>query len=224
MRLLKALLLLILLLVAVFAGVGWLLPDRAEVERSVVIERPPAEVFSLLDGFGRFNEWSPWRDYDATAKYDYAGPPNGVGASMRWQGEKGTGSQEIIAIDAPHSIAVRLDFGADGKATAHYLLRPAGAGTRVVWRLESDAEGALVGRWFNLLLDRMVGPDYERGLADLKTLAESQPATTSIAPSTDAPQEPTDIEDTADPNAEGETEQEGAEPPAAEATVTPPSG
>ncbi|MCK7592399.1 SRPBCC family protein [Pseudomarimonas salicorniae] len=190
MRLLKGLFFLIVFLVAVFAGVGWFLPDRVEVERDIVIDRPPAEVFALLDGFGRFNEWSPWRDYDATATYEYAGPARGVGAIMRWRGDAGEGSQEIVAMEPPNSITVKLDFGTDGVATSHYLLRPAGAGTRLVWRFEFDAEGHLVSRWFNLLLDRMIGPDYERGLADLKVLAESQPAEVAPPPAEEAPQEP----------------------------------
>lgn len=213
MRLLKSLIWLAVLLIAVFAGVGWLLPDRAVVERSVVIERPPTEVHALLDGFGRFNEWSPWRDYDPSARYEYAGPPNGVGAIMRWRGEKGAGSQEIVAVDPPHSVAVRLDFGADGEAMAHYLLRPAGSGTRVVWQLESDAAGSLVGRWVNLLLDRMVGPDYERGLTALKVLAETQPQPAPALESP-APQEPLEDADGASPAGEGEPPPGAAESPA----------
>ena len=215
MRLLKALLLIVIVLAAVFAIGGWLLPDRTEMERSVVIERSPPQMFELLDGFGRFNEWSPWRDYDATAAYEYAGPARGVGAIMRWQGEKGGGAQEIIASDPPHSITVQLDFGADGKALASWLLRPAGDGTRVTWRLESDAEGSWVGRWFNLLLDRMVGPDYERGLADLKVLAEAEPPA-PIAPPVpeEAPQEPMSDDDAAAPEA-GDADAGTADPAAA---------
>lgn len=201
MRLLKALLYLVLLLAALFFAGGFLLADRAEIERSTVIERPPGELYDLLDDFARFNAWSPWRDYDASATYEFAGPAQGVGATMRWRGKKGAGSQEIIAVDPPHAIAVRLDFGAEGTAKAHFLLRPAGAGTRVIWRLQSDAEGSFAGRWFNLLLDRMVGPDFERGLADLKVLAESAPPAAPEAPMDAAPQEPDSTEPAADPAA-----------------------
>ena len=207
MRLIKALFYLVLLLALLFFAGGFLLADRTEIERSVVIERPPAEVFGLLDDFARFNEWSPWRDYDASARYEFAGSAEGVGAIMRWRGDKGAGSQEIVAVDPPHSIAVKLDFGAEGTALAHFLLRPAGAGTRVIWRLESDAEGSFVGRWFNLLLDRMVGPDFERGLADLKTLIESTPEAAPAAPLDAAPQEAGSA--AADPATPAEGEQGG---------------
>jgi uncharacterized protein YndB with AHSA1/START domain len=190
LRLLKALSYLVLLLATLYFAGGFLLADRAEIERSVVIERPPGEIYDLLDDFGRFNAWSPWRDYDASASYGFAGPAEGVGAIMRWHGKRGAGSQEIIAVDRPHSIAVKLDFGAEGTAVVHFLLRPAGAGTRVSWRLQSDAKGSFSGRWFNLLLERMLGPDFERGLADLKTLAESLSPAGPAAPLDTAPQEP----------------------------------
>lgn len=195
MRLFKGLLFIALVLGAVYALGGWLLPDRAEVKRSVVIERAPGEVYALLDGFARFNEWSPWRDYDATARYEFAGPATGVGAILRWQGEKGQGAQEIVAMDPPHSIAVELDFGSEGKAMSRFHLRPAGTATRLIWRLESDAGGAFGKRWVNLLLERMVGPDFERGLADLKALAEASPPPAAALPDPPAaPQEPLEDE------------------------------
>lgn len=189
MRLIGKLLKLVLLLAGGFLLGGWLLPDHAVVERSIVIERPPAEVFALLDGFERFNEWSPWRERDPGARYEYAGPPRGPGAEQRWRGEQGEGAQRIVAVDPPHSVSLALDFGAQGRATTHYLLRPAGAGTRLVWRLHSDAEGSLSRRWLNLLLDHLLGADLGRGLVALKALAEAEPSAPppSIEP---APQEP----------------------------------
>jgi uncharacterized protein YndB with AHSA1/START domain len=210
MRILKWLAMVLAALAAVFVLGGLLLPDRSVVERETVIARPPAMVFAALDGFARFNEWSPWRDYDPSATYTLEGPPRGVGARLRWQGEQGAGSQEIIALDPPHSIAVQLDFGQDGTAQAHFLLRPAGDGTRLVWRFEFDAEGSWSGRWFNLLLDRFVGADYERGLAALKALLEAEPAPAAAAPAENPAAEP--------PAAEAASgEEDSAEP-------TPPAG
>lgn len=213
MRILKWLGIALAALAALFVFGGLLLPDRTVVERETVIARPPAVVFAALDGFARFNEWSPWRDYDPTATYTREGPPRGVGARLRWAGEQGAGSQEIIALEALHSIAVKLDFGQDGGALATFLLRPAGEGTRLIWRFEFDAEGRWSGRWFSLLLDRFVGADYERGLAALKTLLEAEPAPPAEPPSPPA-------------------ETPAAEPPAEEATsgdddsaaATPPAG
>jgi uncharacterized protein YndB with AHSA1/START domain len=182
MRILKWLGIVLAALAALFVLGGLLLPDRSVVERETVIARPPAVVFAALDGFARFNEWSPWRDDDPTATYTLEGPARGVGARLRWQGEQGAGSQEIIALDPPRSIAVALDFGQDGGAQAQFLLRPEGDRTRLTWRFEFAAEGSWSGRWFSLLLDRFVGADYERGLAALKTLLESEPAPPAAPP------------------------------------------
>ncbi|GIX35013.1 MAG: hypothetical protein KatS3mg126_0792 [Lysobacteraceae bacterium] len=210
MRPVRWILILLVLLAGVFALGGMGLPDRAVVERDIRIERPPATVYALLDGFGRFNEWSPWRDYDPSALYEISGPEHGVGARMRWSGAKGSGVQEIVEVEPPHRIVVALDFGEQGTALSRFLLTPAGGGTRLTWQLESDARGSWLGRWFNLLLDRMVGPDYERGLAALKALAESEPPAPMPAPDTEQEQEPLD----ASPGADEAEDAEAAPEPA----------
>lgn len=175
MRILKWILIVLVALAAVFVAGGLMLPDKVQVQRSIQIERPPAQVFALINGFARFNEWSPWADYDATATYSLEGPASGVGATMRWRGDKGEGSQQITALEPDRRIDVALDFGDAGRATASFLLAPRGEGSDVTWTFGSDFEGNFIGRWMGLFLDRMVGGDYERGLAALKRLAESEP-------------------------------------------------
>lgn len=175
MRWLKRILVFLLVVLAIGIAGGLMLPDTVHVERAIVIERPPAQVYALLDGFERFNEWSPWADYDPTSTTEFAGPERGVGAIMRWQGEKGMGSQEIIEVVPDRSVLVALDFGQDGIGRARFDLHPQGPATRLIWSFDGDFQGSLMGRWFGLLLDPMLGPDYERGLASLKKLAESEP-------------------------------------------------
>ncbi|QWP76619.1 SRPBCC family protein [Lysobacter sp. K5869] len=173
--LLKGLFYLVVLLALVFAGGGLLLPDKTHVERSTTIDRPPAQVYAMLDSFKRFNEWSPWYQLEPGAKYSYSGPDSGVGAGMAWNGEKvGRGSQRIAESVPPGKIAVALDF--DGsQATATYTLAAEGEGTRVTWALDSDHGYNLIARWFGLLMEKMVGKDYEQGLARLKQVLESDP-------------------------------------------------
>jgi len=186
MRLLKGLIVFLLVLVAALVGVAFVLPSSAHVERSITIERPASEVFAVLNSFRRFNEWSPWAAKDATAQYTFSGPLVGAGAKMSWQGDPktvGTGSQEIVASKPNESVAVALDFGDYGKADARYALAPAGKGTKVTWSLDSQAPLALdgkilwnaIGRYMGLFMDRMVGPDFESGLASLKKLVEGFP-------------------------------------------------
>ncbi|MBT2746437.1 MULTISPECIES: SRPBCC family protein [unclassified Lysobacter] len=174
--LLKGLLYLVVLLAAVFVVGGFLLPSSSHVERSITIDRPPGEVHAMLDSYKRFNEWSPWFEIEPTAKYAYSGPESGVGAAMSWEGAKvGKGSQRITESVPQQKVVNALDF--DGtQATGIFGLQVQGAGTRVTWTLESEHGNNLVSRWFGLLLlDSMVGKDYEKGLAKLKLVLESEP-------------------------------------------------
>lgn len=177
MKILKGLLWIMFALVVVVGGGGLLLPASSHLERSITIERPAADVFATLDSFQRFNEWSPWFDLDPGAKYTYSGPATGVGARMEWVGNSsvGSGSQEILE-STPHTRIVNaLDFGGS-QARATYLLTPEANGTRLTWTLDSAHGYNPINRLFGaFLLERLVGKDYEKGLAKLKGVLESQP-------------------------------------------------
>jgi effector-binding domain-containing protein/uncharacterized protein YndB with AHSA1/START domain len=175
---LKRLIVVVVTLVALLAAAGMLLPRHSHVERKVVIDAKPSTVFALVDGFKQFNKWSPWAALDPNAKYAREGPEFGVGAKQSWSGDPktvGSGSQEIIEVDPPKRVKSRLDFGDRGIAVAELSLAPEGNGTQVTWSLETDNGAGPVGRYFGLMMDRWVGPAYERGLANLKSLAESLP-------------------------------------------------
>lgn len=175
MKLIKWLLISVVVLGIVLLGGSLFLPATTHVERSTHIDKPPAEVFATLDSFERFNQWSPWFEMDPTAQYSYSGPASGVGARMSWVGNPsvGSGSQEIL-VSEPHARIVNaLDFG-NSQAKATYLLVPDGGGTHLTWSLDSEHGYNPLNRWFGaLLLDRMIGKDYEKGLAKLKALQES---------------------------------------------------
>lgn len=186
MRFIKGLIVFLLVLAAALIGVAFVLPSSAHVERSITIERPPSVVFAVLNSYRRFNDWSPWAGKDPNAHYTFTGPASGVGAKESWQGDPktvGSGSQEIVASKTGESVKVALDFGDMGKAAAEFQLTAAGKGTKVTWSLDTQAPLALdgklpwnaVGRYMGLFMDRMVGPDYESGLANLKKLVEGLP-------------------------------------------------
>jgi effector-binding domain-containing protein len=187
MRFLKRLLLAIVVLLLALAAVAFVLPDKAAAERSIVIDRPASMIYAMLDGYGRFNEWSPWAEKDPKTKYEYAGPARGVGAKMSWSSEQsdvGVGSQSITAVDPGKRVDTLLDFGPMGTANAHLVLSPEGAGTKVTWSFDTELplklDGTflygLIGRYMGLSMDSMVGTEYERGLAKLKALMESMPS------------------------------------------------
>lgn len=167
-------------LVLVLAIVGLFLPSEIRVKRSIEIDAPPATVFALVNGFRHFNRFSPWADRDPEAEYLYAGPEAGVGASMHWRSDEiGSGSQEVVESEPYNQVVTTLVFDGSGDGTATFNLQPitgnGNEGTRVEWVFDTDAGYNLVSRYFGLVMDDMLGADYEQGLQKLKELAEGYP-------------------------------------------------
>lgn len=162
-------------LVVVLVGVGLLLPRQVEVERSIVIAAEADEIFPYINSLEKFNEWSPWGDYDPDTVYTFSGPDTGTGARVDWTSDHanvGDGSQEIIASVENKSVKTELDFGMDGVATAVFLLNRVETGTEVTWGFTTEMGMNPIGRYFGLMMDKWVGGDYEKGLAALKVLVE----------------------------------------------------
>ncbi len=160
------------------------LPDRILVERSISINRPATTVYTLLNGFSSWSEWSPWVARDATVTVTRSGPERGPGARIDWSGDPskaGLGTQEIIASDPPRLITLTLSQGTQGEASLQYLIDGDALGTRLTWTFEADAtmgegfQDRLIGRFYGWFLVRWVVADFERGLASFKAYAESLP-------------------------------------------------
>jgi len=182
----------LVVVVVVLVGGAYLLPRESHVERSIVIDRPAAAIFPLLESPKRFNQWSPWKDIDPNVRMSYSGPESGVGAAMAWNGNSkvGRGSQIITEVVADQRVKTDLNFGDMGSAKAEWLLAPAGGGTTVRWTLDADVGNNPIGRYMGLFMDRMVGPDYERGLRQLKELAEKSPPPDAAQPASAASTSP----------------------------------
>ena len=163
----------VLLLLAI---VGFFLPRHVHVERAITVNAPRETVFTIVNGFTHFNKWSPWASLDPNAKYTYEGPTDGKGSRLRWVGDPGTlgsGSMEILTSEPFGRVQAKLDFGPQGNAVITYALAPESQGTRVVMAFDGDLGWNPVSRYFGLMFDKMIGADFERGLAGLKTYAES---------------------------------------------------
>lgn len=186
MRFVLRLVVYLLVAVAAVIGVAFVLPSTSHVERSITIDRPASQIHLLLSSFKRFNEWSPWFGRDPNATYTLSGPAQGVGAKLAWASERadvGSGSQTIVALKPNESVDVELAFEGYGNSAVRFALAPNGVGTRVTWSFDGQLPLAfdnafarnVVGRYMGLFMDRMVGPDYDSGLARLKRLVESFP-------------------------------------------------
>ena len=165
-------------LVILVVLIGMMLPRTVQLSRSTMIDAPPSQIFATIDGFRNFERWSPWSEKDPNLKLEISGPAFGVGAHYSWSGNKdvGTGTQEIIESHPYSDLKIRVTFGGFSQPSiAVFSLEPVeGKGTRVTWALHSDLGANPLLHYFGLLMDRMVGPDYEHGLAKLKTLVEAQ--------------------------------------------------
>jgi effector-binding domain-containing protein len=161
----------------VLAIIGLLLPRNSHVERSIAIARPASLIYATVNSFQLFPAWSPWQGLDPNMHQTTSGAREGVGAKLVWSGNDkvGSGTQVITASTPDHSVASDIDFGKMGGAKSTILLVPQGSGTRVTWTLDIDMGAGPIGHYFGLMMDRMIGKDYENGLGRLKTLVEAMP-------------------------------------------------
>lgn len=175
MRILKWGLGSIAVIAVVLIAVGMLLPRQVTIERSAQIAAPADKIFPHVNNLKATEAWSPWLGLDPDVKTTYGDIAEGVGAKMAWASDDpqvGSGSMEVLESVPNESLASALDFGDMGTARVTYTLAEDGGTTTVTWGMVADMGASPVGRWFGLMMDGMVGPDYEKGLANLKALVE----------------------------------------------------
>lgn len=152
-------------------------PDTFRVERSATIKAPPEKIFPLIADFHQWGRWSPYETRDPDMKRIYGGAERGKGANYAWEGDSnvGTGHMEILDAPAPQKVAIKLDFLKPFEAhnIAEFTLQPKGDGTRVTWAMQGPTPfiGKIMHVFINM--DRMVGTDFEAGLANLRKATES---------------------------------------------------
>lgn len=164
----------VIVLVLLFAGVGLALPSQFRVERSVSIAAPADRVYPLIAAPAQWKRWSAWNQRDPHMQIEYAGPASGAGARWSWRSaSEGNGEMEFTEAVPGQRLVYRLSFPEFGmQSTGRLQLEPQADGIRVRWSNEGDMGASPVNRWFGLFMDRLVGPDFEAGLANLKRLAE----------------------------------------------------
>ena len=175
MRIVKRLLAAILILVIALVAVSYLLPRDIKVARSIEINAPASEVFAQVNGLKAGADWSPWLKRDPDVQLTYSGPDTGVGSKLEWTSEHpqvGSGKQEIVESIENEKVLTALDFGDMGTATAAFILIENNGVTTITWDMETDMGMNPIGRYMGLMMDKWVGADYEKGLANLKALVE----------------------------------------------------
>lgn len=152
-------------------------PSRFTITRTGKIDAAPEAVFPHINNLQRWEAWSPWAKLDPAVKNTFEGPQEGTGAIFRWAGNEqvGEGVMTITESRAPELVRLRLEFikPMPGVSTTEFTFAKADAGTVVTWTM--SGENDFVGKAFCLFMnmDRMVGGQFEQGLANLKRVAET---------------------------------------------------
>lgn len=151
-------------------------PDTFRVQRTTSIKAPPEKIFATLNDFHSWGAWSPYETKDPAMRRTYSGTTKGKGAVYEWDGDKnvGKGRMEITESSPPSKVALNLNMIKPFEAhnVVEFTLEPQGDATRVTWAMNGRTPyiAKIVHVFMNV--DRMVGDDFETGLANLKTLAE----------------------------------------------------
>ncbi len=174
MRALKTLLILLLALLGLFILLGLMGPGQVRVERSVLVPAPTAVVFDRVGTLAGLRSWGPWQDLDKDPIQGIQGVDGAVGSVWSWSGDTlGDGRQEVLSVKAGKEFRTRITFSRPRRSSYEsiYAVEARGDSTRVLWTItgENDFTGRLVGVFVDV--ERMVGPDMDRGLVRLSQLA-----------------------------------------------------
>jgi len=166
-------------------------PATYRVERSTRIAAPPDVVFGLVNDFHAWDGWSPWAKLDPTMKTTYGGPASGVGATYAWVGDSkvGEGKMTITESRPSQKVGIRLEFikPMPGITQTDFAFQPEGGGTQVNWVMTGTND--FLGKAFSLVadMDAMIGKDFDKGLAAMRTEAEAEARRRAAAASAVAP-------------------------------------
>jgi uncharacterized protein YndB with AHSA1/START domain len=169
-------LLVLVVLVAILAGIISTRPSEFHVTRSRAISAPASAVFAQVNDLHKWKAWSPWARLDPNATETHEGPAAGVGSIMRWSGNMkvGAGSMTIVDSRPNDLIRFRLDFLKPMAATntAEFSFQPQGNQTLVTWTMSGNNNfiGKAVGLVMNC--DKMIGGQFEQGLSQLAAVVE----------------------------------------------------
>lgn len=177
---LKKILIIFAVVVVAFVAVAAMQPADFRVQRSITIAAPPAAIFPHVNDLHKFQEWSPWAKLDPNVKMTYEGPEAGTGAKYQWSGNSqvGAGAMSITDSRPNEKVEFKLEFKKPFEATntADFVFKPEGDKTSVTWGMDGQKNIIMKAMGMFMDCDKMIGPDFEKGLASLKSVAEAEVA------------------------------------------------
>ncbi|HEX2933508.1 MAG TPA: SRPBCC family protein [Candidatus Binatia bacterium] len=176
---LKIIFLTLAVIIVVLVVIIALQPSQFRVARSTTIAAPPPAVFAQVNDFHRWEAWNPWGKIDPAMKQNYEGAPAGVGAVYTWVGnnELGEGRMTIAESRPSELIRVKLEFFKPFAATntAEFTFKPEGNQTAVSWSMFGDNNFMAKAIHLFMNMDKMIGGQFEKGLASMKSVVEGAP-------------------------------------------------
>jgi hypothetical protein len=166
-------------IIGVFVVVVALQPSEFRIVRSASISAPAPAVFAQVNDFHNWEAWSPWAKLDPAAKVIFEGPPAGKGAIFRWAGNKDVGEGSMTITDSRPSdlVRIKLEFLKPFEATntAEFTFKPEGNRTAVTWSMEGKNNFIAKAVCLFMNMEKMVGGQFEEGLASMKSVVEAAP-------------------------------------------------
>lgn len=166
----------ILAIIGIIVGLALTKPDSYTVTRTIAIKAPPDKIIGLVSDFHQWGSWSPWEKLDPNMVRTFSGAQSGKGAVYHWKGndEVGEGRMEITDVIVPGKVLIKLDFidPFESNNTTEFTFAPQGDTTTVTWTMHGPMEfmTKLISVFSSM--DAMIGKDFEKGLAQMKTVAE----------------------------------------------------
>jgi len=176
MKKLRKFLIGLLIVILVFIIIAFFLPRQAHVKRSLTMDAPAKVVFNQVNNLHTWDKWAVWNQMDPNMEITYHHTGIGENASYSWHSDNsnvGSGEMKITASVPYDSIATAMDFMEHGTATGYFLFDENDGKTNVTWAFDTDLGFNPMARWLGLFMNAMLGPDFEKGLENLKIVSET---------------------------------------------------
>lgn len=189
MKILKVTGIVLLGIIFLVVIVSLFLPASSHVERSIVIRSESSVPFALINNLKEWYQWSPWHKLDTNMTIVYGDIPEGEGSWYSWKSDKdevGEGKLMIVKSTPGEYIETRMEFSGMGTSKGSYTFEKVPEGVKLTWAMDNDGHDmpALMkvpSKYFNLFIDKLVGPDFEKGLNNLKIVSEATPVVERVA-------------------------------------------
>jgi hypothetical protein len=166
----------VVVLILIVLGLAAVQPDSFRVQRTIAIKAAPEKIQPLISDFHNWPAWSPWEKLDPAMKRTYSGAPKDQGAVYAWEGDDkvGAGRMEITGLAQPTKVDIKLDFlkPFESHCLTEFTLEPKGDLTTVTWTMSGPSNFMTKLMGLAVSMDKMIGKDFETGLANMKAVAE----------------------------------------------------